>query len=429
MKQIVDFTCSLRRVSSCVLVQEDDIRMFTRDSKEPLPPNDKGVIVLTTYSMICTQRRAADSEMLIGQIERREWALMVLDEVHVTPAHQFRKVLSKVHAHCKLGLTATLVREDGLIDDLNFLIGPKLYEANWMDLTQQGYLANVQCVEVWCPMTAEFMSEYLMASESRRKQLLCVLNPNKMRVCQYLLNYHKERGDKIIIFSDNITALKLYSLYFKIPYIYGDTSEAERRQFLENFKRLGSVTPVIGLSKVGDTALDIPEANVVIQISGHGGSRRQEAQRLGRILRPKSTTTEGFNAFFYTLVSPDTTEMRDAAKRQRYLVDQGYTYKVVQDLWHRACSSPSVSVLRTKSDEMDLLANAKAQDIEANESREDEAVRRQGGLEEDALEVRPAPKRRIGSIATLSGADGMRYAEFDASTRGNPFFRKAARTG
>ena len=331
--------------------------------------------------------------------------------------------MSKVNAHCKLGLTATLVREDGLIEDLNFLIGPKLYEANWMDLTQQGYLANVQCVEVWCPMTAEFMSEYLQTAELRRKQLLYYLNPNKVRICEYLMKYHKARGDKIIIFSDNITSLQLYGTLFSIPYIYGATPESERRQWLSNFKRLGSHTDVIGLSKVGDTALDIPEANVIIQISGHGGSRRQEAQRLGRILRPKSTTTEGFNAFFYTLVCPDTSEMRDATKRQRYLIDQGYTYKIVQDLAVNA--QASATVLTDKNAEMTLLTKAKAENVEENERKEDELVRRV--QDELVSEERPAAKRRTADMARLSGADGTRYVEFNTSTGANPFLRKVQR--
>jgi DNA excision repair protein ERCC-3 len=142
-----------------------------------------------------------------------------------------------VKAHCRLGLTATLVREDELISDLHFLIGTKLYEANWMDLTEQGYLANVQCVEVWCPMVGPFMSEYLEASNnSRLKQLLYVMNPSKLRATEYLVRFHEARGDKIIVFSDLVYSLKLYADMLKRPLIYGETPEKERQAILGLFR-------------------------------------------------------------------------------------------------------------------------------------------------------------------------------------------------
>jgi DNA excision repair protein ERCC-3 len=202
-----------------------------------------------------------------------------------------------------------------------------------MDLTQQGFLANVQCSEVWCNMTKEFFSEY-MALDNRKgfafkrtQQLLYILNPTKFKTCEYLVNEHKARGDKIIVFSDDVPALLLYCELLKLPYIYGQTTQQERSTILNSFKTHPKFN-CIGLSKVGDTALDIPEANVIIQVSSHFGSRRQEAQRLGRILRPKPNPTGGFNAFFYSLVSTDTREMYFSSKRQQYLVDQGYTYQV-----------------------------------------------------------------------------------------------------
>ena len=130
--------------------------------------------------------------------------------MHTIPARQFRRVLTAIRAHCKLGLTATLVREDDKIADLNFLIGPKLYEANWMELQDCGYIARVQCAEVWCPMAPMFYREYLSQPASRRL-LFYVMNPNKFRVCQYLIRYHERRDDKIIVFSDNVFALKVGS--------------------------------------------------------------------------------------------------------------------------------------------------------------------------------------------------------------------------
>jgi DNA excision repair protein ERCC-3 len=138
-----------------------------------------------------------------------------------------------------------------------------------MDLTQQGFLANVQCTEVWCPMTKEFFTEYLkldsLKGHKRTQQLLYILNPTKVRTCENLMRYHKHRGDKIILFSDDVPALLLYSELLEIPYIYGQTSQQERSIILSSFRSRSNFN-VIGLSKVGDTALDIPEANVIIQV-------------------------------------------------------------------------------------------------------------------------------------------------------------------
>ena len=153
-------------------------------------------------------KRSYQAQQMMNFLQNREWGLLILDEVHVVPADMFRKVVSTVATHAKLGLTATLVREDNKIADLNFLIGPKLYEANWMDLSKRGYIANVQCAEVWCTMSPEFYREYLRI-EGRRKALLYVMNPIKIQSCQFLIQYHENRGDKIIVFSDNVYALEV----------------------------------------------------------------------------------------------------------------------------------------------------------------------------------------------------------------------------
>nr|CAG4638268.1 EOG090X01LU [Cyclestheria hislopi] len=289
-------------------------------------------ILITTYSMIThQQKRSWEAEQTMKWLQEQEWGIMVLDEVHTIPARMFRRVLTIVQAHCKLGLTATLVREDDKIADLNFLIGPKLYEANWLELQKRGFIARVQCAEVWCPMSPEFYREYL-ACKSAKKMLLFVMNPNKFRACQFLIRYHERRNDKIIVFSDNVFALKHYAITMNKPYIYGPTSQNERLQILQNFK-LNPKVNTIFVSKVADTSFDLPDANVLIQISSHGGSRRQEAQRLGRILRAKKgAIAEEYNAFFYTLVSQDTLEMSFSRKRQRFLVNQGYSYKVITRL-------------------------------------------------------------------------------------------------
>eukprot|EP01137_Pigoraptor_chileana_P026324 Opistho-2@97130 len=261
-----------------------DIGKFTAQTKGERPP-ENGVLV-STYSMVAfTGRRSVEAERVMRFIQEVEWGLLILDEVQVVPAAMFRKVLTTISAHCKLGLTATLVREDDKIQDLNFLIGPKLYEANWMDLQRVGHIARVSCAEVWCPMTPEFFRTYL-ESDQRRQMLLYAMNPNKFQACQYLIRHHEERGDKIIVFSDDLFALKHYAEKLDRYYICGSTTHEERKEILHKF-RLEAGIRTIFISKVGDNSFDLPEANVLIQVSSHYGSRRQEAQRLGRILRAK----------------------------------------------------------------------------------------------------------------------------------------------
>ena len=222
------------------------------------------------------------------------------------------------------------MREDDKIGDLSYLIGPKLYEANWMDLAKNGHIATVQCAEVWCPMTPEFYREYLR-NPSRKRILLHAMNPNKMQACQFLIKYHEDRGDKIIVFSDNIYALEAYATRLGKPFIHGGTPEGERLRILSWFQHNPKLNTIF-LSSVGDTSIDLPEATCLIQVSSHFGSRRQEAQRLGRILRAKRRNDEGFNAFFYSLVSKDTQEMYYSSKRQGFLIDQGYAFKVITEL-------------------------------------------------------------------------------------------------
>ncbi|CAH1788865.1 unnamed protein product, partial [Owenia fusiformis] len=299
---------------------------FTSDAKDkPMGSS----ICISTYSMIAhSTKRSWEAEKVMEWLQTQEWGIMVLDEVHTIPAKMFRRVLTIVQAHCKLGLTATLVREDDKITDLNFLIGPKLYEANWLELQRNNYIAKVQCAEVWCPMTPEFYREYLN-TRTAKKMLLYVMNPNKYRNCQFLIRFHERRNDKIIVFSDNVFALKSYAIRMNKPYLYGPTSQGERLNILQNFQHNPKVNTIF-VSKVADNSFDLPEANVLIQISAHGGSRRQEAQRLGRILRAKKgAAAEEYNAFFYSLVSQDSLEMQYSSKRQRFLVNQGYAYKII----------------------------------------------------------------------------------------------------
>merc|ERR1719229_2240121 len=383
---------------------------FTSDAKDK--PMGCSILV-TTFNMITyTQKRSWEAEQTMKWIQEQEWGIMVLDEVHTIPAKMFRRVLTQVQSHTKLGLTATLVREDDKIADLNFLIGPKLYEANWLELQKEGFIARVQCAEVWCPMTPEFYREYLTI-KSMKKMLLCVMNPSKFRAAQFLIKYHEKRGDKTIVFSDNVYALKHYATALHRPYIYGPTSQSERIQILQNFKYNTKVNTIF-VSKVADTSFDLPEANVLIQISSHGGSRRQEAQRLGRILRAKKgTVAEEFNAFFYTLVSQDTVEMQYARKRQRFLVNQGYAYKVVVRL---PGMEENKKIFYGNRDEQVLLLQ---QVLAANDADvEEEGVGAQNA-------VGAAGARRKGNMASMSGADDNVYLEVRSRTKEkHPLFKK-----
>ncbi|KAK3813309.1 MAG: P-loop containing nucleoside triphosphate hydrolase protein [Benniella sp.] len=407
-------------------IKPHQIAVFTSDQKEKF--SGAAGIVISTYSMVAnTRNRSHDSQKMMNFLKSREWGFLLLDEVHVVPANMFRKVLTTIAAHAKLGLTATLVREDEKIDDLNFLIGPKLYEANWMDLASRGHIANVQCAEVWCPMTPAFYREYLRES-SRKRTLLYVMNPNKFQACQYLIRYHEERGDKIIVFSDNVYALVAYARKLEKPFIFGETSQQERVRILQNFQHNPKINTIF-LSKVGDTSIDLPEATCLIQVSSHYGSRRQEAQRLGRILRAKRRNDEGFNAFFYSLVSKDTQEMYYSTKRQQFLIDQGYAFKVItnldgmdqeQDLVY-STQEEQASLLHTV-----LLAQESAADLNDDVAPDMDDLtgntsRRSGGGGGSVLSHvgssiaggSSGAKRTVGGLKSLSGGDQMAYIEYN----------------
>ncbi|KAK0541409.1 DNA repair helicase RAD25 [Tilletia horrida] len=407
-------------------IQDNQISVFTADHKQKF--SGASGIVVSTYSMVAnTGKRSHSSERMMNFLESREWGFILLDEVHVVPASMFRRVLTKIKAHSKLGLTATLVREDEKIDELNFLVGPKLYEANWMELAAKGHIATVQCAEVWCPMTPEFYREYLRES-ARKKMLLYCMNPNKFQACQFLINYHEGRGDKIIVFSDNVYALEAYAKKLGKPFIHGGTAQVERMGILQHFQHNPNINTIF-LSKVGDTSIDLPEATCLIQISSHFGSRRQEAQRLGRILRAKRRNDEGFNAFFYSLVSKDTSEMFYSTKRQQFLIDQGYAFRVITHL--AGMEDLPELVYRTQPEQVELLQSV----LIANESAADLGTDIVGREWADDLTAGAAARnngsggarfggasggaaraqRTTGSLNALSGANPMSYVERNRS--------------
>ncbi|XP_049847843.1 general transcription and DNA repair factor IIH helicase subunit XPB-like [Schistocerca gregaria] len=381
---------------------------------------DLGSILLTTYSMLSHSTKRSDySSFVVKLIEKQEWGLVILDEVHVVPANTFRSVISKVKSHCKLGLSATLIREDDMIDHLLYLIGPKLYEANWLDLCKAGHIANVCCAEVPCPMTPEFFKKYLLA-EPRQGRVLYTMNPNKLRTCEYLIRIHEAENDKILVFSDNILVLKTYAAALGKPCIYGGTTNSDRMRLLSAFQyNLNAKT--LFISKIGDNSIDLPEATVIIQISSHYGSRRQEAQRLGRILRPKSRKVSGraFDAFFYSLVSQDTKEMYYSAKRQQFLIEQGYIFKMFKPMCHKS----SITVASTKEAQLALLRKVLAADVKSLREIDDEYAEQETTLlmsqmpenVEHAIDIIPQIEysytRMETGTNTLSGATGIEYDE------------------
>ncbi|KAF8623708.1 hypothetical protein AX17_007405 [Amanita inopinata Kibby_2008] len=396
-------------------VTDRQIAVFTADQKEKFA-GESGIVV-STYSMVAnTHNRSHESKKMMEFLTSREWGFILLDEVHVVPAAMFRRVVTTIKAHSKLGLTATLVREDDKIADLNYMIGPKLYEANWMDLAAKGHIANVQCAEVWCPMTPEFYREYLR-EQSRKRMLLYCMNPNKFQACQFLIKYHEERGDKVIVFSDNVFALEAYAKRLGKLYIHGGTGQVERMRILSWFQHSPQVNTIF-LSKVGDTSIDLPEATCLIQISSHFGSRRQEAQRLGRILRAKRRNDEGFNAFFYSLVSKDTQEMYYSTKRQQFLIDQGYAFKVITHL-DGLDELPDL-VYKTRDEQIELLQSV----LLASENEADLGSDIRAGEGDLAGTVTskdfgpmkfPMAQRTTGSLTALSGGQHMSYVEQNKS--------------
>ncbi|EAL23231.1 hypothetical protein CNBA5750 [Cryptococcus deneoformans B-3501A] len=396
-------------------ISERQICAFTQGEKEMF--STSAGIVISTYSMIAkTGKRAHDAEKMMQFLRSREWGFLLLDEVHVTPADMFRKCINNFKVHAKLGLTATLVREDDRIGDLGYLIGPKLYEANWMDLAKNGHIATVQCAEVWCPMTPEFYREYLR-NPSRKRILLHAMNPNKIQACQFLINYHESRGDKVIVFSDNVFALEAYAKKLGKSFIHGGTPEGERLRILSRFQHDPQLNTIF-LSKVGDTSIDLPEATCLIQISSHFGSRRQEAQRLGRILRAKRRNDEGFNAFFYSLVSKDTQEMFYSSKRQGFLIDQGYAFKVITEL-HGLHSMPNL-VFASKDEQLSLLESVLNQGDAAAETA-DHYMRLNGGKHLKRIAgTQPSTsgttvQRFMAPLEHLSGGQNISYREQNKS--------------
>ena len=402
---------------------------FTSDKKVwPEERRKEACVLISTYNMIgYTGHRSAEAREIMAEVSDREWGLCILDEVHVAPADTFLTCMTtRTRSRCKLGLTATLVREDEGIAVLNAQIGPKLYEANWLALQEKGFIATPACAEVWCDMTPEFYREYLKAPGRIQRELLHVMNPNKFRACEFLMRHHESRGDKTIIFSDNIFALEHYARKLDRPFIAGYVTHNERQKLLVDFKNPEGKFRTIFISKVGDTSIDLPEASVIIQIASHFGARRQEAQRLGRILRPKTQREKGgANAYFYTLISKDTQEMYYSGKRQQFLVDQGYAFRVILPEEVPGAGDPGDGKgplnYSTKKEQLDILgqvlSKGSAERAARLDQEEDAEVRASFGGEGDVAAAGGSDagvSRKRGAMSEYSGAGSVTYAEVPA---------------
>jgi len=285
-------------------------------------------IIISTYGMFSAQKnRSAEATTMMTRIKEREWGLMILDEVHLVPAKIFRTVTNQIRSHIKLGLTATMVREDDLIQDLPCLVGPKLFELDIFTLRMHNFIAPVDCVELHCPMTDIFARAYLNAKNVEEQRLLYSTNPNKTRVVFSLMQYHLEQKHRIMVFCDNLFCLDFYAEILKRPKITGSTLQDDRIRILRNFRESEDGDCVL-FSQVGDQSIDLPEAHVVIQVALMHGGRMQEGQRIGRIQRPQDKKDKGY---FYSLVSDNTKETEYASKRRHFLKDHGYVINRKKD--------------------------------------------------------------------------------------------------
>lgn len=256
--------------------------------------------------------------------EERDWGLIIYDEVHLLPAPVFR-VTAQIQARRRLGLTATLIREDGREGDVFTLIGPKKYDVPWRELETKGWIASASCTEVRVALSDDKTRMEYAVADWRHKYRIASENPAKDEVVAELLDQYRDQ--RVLVIGQYLTQLKQIAKRFDLPLITGSTGNKEREDLYGKFRR-GEVRHLV-LSKVGNFAIDLPDANVLIQVSGTFGSRQEEAQRLGRILRPKSSG-EG-DAHFFTLVTRDTRELDFAHHRQMFLTEQGYSYEILDE--------------------------------------------------------------------------------------------------
>jgi len=291
---------------------EDEIGEYSGSTKEVKP------VTIATYQILTTKRKNEYTHLAL--LDAKDWGLVVYDEVHLLPAPIF-KLTAELQARRRLGLTATLVREDGKEGDVFSLIGPKRYDAPWKDIEAQGYIAPAACFEVRINLSEDERLEYAIANQDERYRLAAT-SPVKIGVIKQLLERHA--GEPTLIIGQYLDQIATVSEELGIPKITGDTPVDDRERLFQEF-RDGKLTSLV-VSKVANFSVDLPEASVAIQISGSYGSRQEEAQRLGRLLRPKA---DGRSASFYTLIARDTVDQDFAQNRQRFLAEQGYSYTIL----------------------------------------------------------------------------------------------------
>jgi DNA excision repair protein ERCC-3 len=292
-------------------LKAEQIAEYTGDEKSVAP------VTVATYQII-TWRPNKDADFPHFKLFReRPWGLIIYDEVHMLPAPVFR-VTAELQAVRRLGLTATLVREDGAEDAVFSLVGPKRYDVPWKDLEAKGWIAEALCTEIRLDLPEPLKIPYAVANQ-RSKYRIASENPLKITVVQQLIENHPE--DRILVIGQYLSQLTELARILKAPLITGQTPHAEREVIYHRFKQ-GELRLIV-VSKVANFAIDLPDASMAIQVSGSFGSRQEEAQRLGRILRPKNR-----NSYFYTIVSRFTVEEEFAANRQKFLAEQGYKYTI-----------------------------------------------------------------------------------------------------
>lgn len=293
-------------------LKEEDIAEYSGSTK------DIGPVTIATYQILTTKRKGEFAHLEL--LNARDWGLIIYDEVHLLPAPIF-KMTADLQARRRLGLTATLVREDGRESDVFSLIGPKRFDAPWKDIEAQGYIAPASCFEVRVSLPDEVRMDYAIADQDARFRIAATADA-KLPIIRELLKKHK--GEPTLIIGQYLDQIEEVSQGLGIPKLTGETPVDEREQLFAKFRR-GELTALV-VSKVANFSIDLPEASVAIQISGAFGSRQEEAQRLGRLLRPKAN---GRSASFYTLVARDTVEQDFAQNRQRFLAEQGYSYEIL----------------------------------------------------------------------------------------------------
>lgn len=290
-------------------ISEECIGEYTGERKEIKP------ITVATYQILVYRNKKNNNFPHFDIFKKNNWGLIIYDEVHLLPAPVFR-VTAEIQSRRRLGLTATLIREDGNEKYVFSLIGPKRYDIPWKDLERKGYIAKAYCHELRVPFDDQRRIEYI-SSKVRTKLRLAAENPMKLKVIKYLLSKH--RGEQVLVIGQYISQLKAITTEIDAPLITGKTPNLKRDVLYEKFRQ-GEINVLI-VSKVANFAIDLPDASIAIQVSGTFGSRQEEAQRLGRILRPKNKSS-----YFYSIVTKDSIEQDYAMNRQLFLTEQGYSY-------------------------------------------------------------------------------------------------------